>query len=184
MLYTVTFPDGVTSYIDSTGHSVNRADSETGTVEVEASRLTEYLAAGFSLIPSGMASLLLDLWVLQKAMSGDLVFEVSPATVAPAPTAAAWTRTVTVTLKTSTGEVHTWFDGVLASGVSIADTSNAGTATIPSTTLTFVNGVATVVVSGGAAAWLAAETDTLTVEEATILGYTVAEATSVETFTA
>ena len=68
--------------------------------------------------------------------------------------------------------------------MSIADGSTAGTATIPSTTLTFSGGVATVVVSGDEAAWLDTETDTLTVTAATIMGTVVAAKTSVETFTA
>jgi hypothetical protein len=119
-----------------------------------------------------------------KASAGDLVFVCNPATVAPEPTAAAWTRTVLITLQTAAGEIHGWFDKAITTGVSIANTSTAGTATIPSTTLTFNGGIATVVVSGDAADWLDTETDTLTVAQASILGYTVAAATSVETFTA
>lgn len=120
----------------------------------------------------------------EKAMSGDIVWVVSPATVAPVPTSAAWTRTVSISLQTASGEIHTWFNDAITSGVSIADTSTAGTASIPSTTLTVVDGKATVVVSGTEADWLDTETDTLTVAEATILGYTVGAKTSVETFTA
>jgi hypothetical protein len=121
--------------------------------------------------------------LMAKAMSGDLVFVVSPATVNRAATGAAWQRTVTISLKTAAGAVHTWFNKAIATGVSIGDDSTAGTASIPSTTLTFVNGVATVVVSGDAQAWLAAETDTLTVAAAVILGVTVPGVTSVQTFT-
>jgi len=119
-----------------------------------------------------------------KALSGDLVWVVTPATTGKAARTTAWTRSVIVELQTAAGEVHTWFSKAITSGVTIADTSTAGTATIPSTTLTIVNGRATVVVSGNAVAWLATETDTLTVPQATILGYTVAAKTSVETFTA
>jgi hypothetical protein len=118
-----------------------------------------------------------------KAAAGDLVFKCSPATVTSSPTSAAWTRTVVVTLETAAGEVHEWFDKAITTGVSIGDTSTAGAASIPSTTLTFENGKASVVISGTAAAWLNTETDTLTVAQATILGYTVASKTSVETFT-
>ena len=120
--------------------------------------------------------------IKDKAMAGDMVFVVTPATVTTSATSAAWTRTVRVELKTAAGELHEWFDKAIATGVSIADTSTAGTATIASTTLTFVNGQATVVVSGDAAAWLATETDTLTIAAATVMGYTVASKTSVETF--
>lgn len=118
-----------------------------------------------------------------KAFSGDIVWVCNPATSTPAPTSAAWTRDVIITLETAAGEVHTWFDDAITTGVSIADTSTAGTASILSTTLTVVNGKVTVTVSGDAADWLNTETDTLTVTEATILGYTVAAKTSVETFT-
>lgn len=125
-----------------------------------------------------------ELKIRDKAMAGDIVFVVDPATVAPVPTSEAWIRTVTVTLETAAGEVHEWFNKAITTGVSIANTSTAGTATIPSTTLTFANGKATVVVSGDAEDWLDTETDTLTVAEATILGYTISAKTSVETFTA
>jgi hypothetical protein len=123
-----------------------------------------------------------EVYLRDKAMSGDIVWVVSPATVSKAARSTAWTRTVVVELQTSAGEVHTWFNKSITSGVSIADTSTAGTATIPSTTLAVTNGRATITVSGNAVAWLATETDTLTVAQATILGYTVASKTSVETF--
>lgn len=118
-----------------------------------------------------------------KGMAGDMVWVATPATVSTPATSAAWTRTVKITLETAGGEVHEWFTKSIANGVSVGDTSTAGTATIPSTTLNVVNGRAEVVVSGDAQDWLAAETDTLTVAEATIMGYTVAAKTSVETFT-
>lgn len=123
-----------------------------------------------------------DVNAMSVAMSGDILFKCYPATVSTAATAAARTRTVRVQLETTAGDVHTWFNKAIATGVSIADTSVAGVATIPSTTLTFVNGVASVIVTLPAAAWLATETDTLTVPAATILGVTVAQKTSVETF--
>jgi len=118
------------------------------------------------------------------AAAGDLVWVLTPATVAPAPTTAAWTRDVTVTLETAAGDVHTWFDKAISTGVSIADTSTAGTATIAATTLTIKNGKAIITVTGDAAAWNDTQTDTLTVAQATIMGATVAAKTSVETFTA
>jgi len=123
-----------------------------------------------------------ELALRDKAFSGDIVWVVTPSTVAPVPTAAAWTRTVVVELQTAAGEVHEWFSDALATGNSIAD-DGGGTASIVSTTLTIVNGRAEVVVSGTEATWANTETDTYTVTEATILGYTVAAVTSVETFT-
>lgn len=121
--------------------------------------------------------------LLEKAMSGDLVMTISPATVTPAPTAAAWTRKVLISVKTAAGELHSWLNDTYATTLAVGDTSTAGTATIASTTLTLVNGQASVTVSGDAAAWLNSETDTLTVSNITVLGYTVTGGTSVETFT-
>ena len=119
-----------------------------------------------------------------KAMSGDIVMTISPATVTPEPTSAAWTRTVSVSLATAAGEVHEWLNDTYATTVSIANTSTAGTASIASTTLTLVNGKADITVSGDAADWLDTETDTLTIANITVLGYTITGGTSVETFTA
>lgn len=119
----------------------------------------------------------------EKAMNGDIVMSISPATVTPVPTAAAWTRNVIVEIQTAAGELHTWVNTAVATTVSIADTSSAGTASIVSTTLTLVNGRAIIVVSGDAASWLNTETDTLTVGNIILGGVTVAGGTSVETFT-
>lgn len=120
-------------------------------------------------------------YLQSKAAAGDLVFKMYPETVTKVATSAAWSRTVRVRLETAAGECHTWFNAAIASGVAIADNAS-GTATIPSTTLTFVDGEAVVVVSG-TGAFAAANTDTLTVAQATILGATVAAKTSVQTWT-
>jgi hypothetical protein len=122
--------------------------------------------------------------LLAEALNGDILWVVTPATVTPVPTSSAWTRSVTVRAENAAGEVHSWLNEAIASGVAIADGSTAGTATIVSTTLTIVNGQAVVEVSGDAADWLNAETDTLTVAEYTGFdGQTMAAKTSVETFT-
>jgi hypothetical protein len=122
--------------------------------------------------------------LLKKAMSGDMVFVISPTTCgsSAAAMAAGGTRTVTITLKTAAGEVHSWYNGDLS--VSIADTSTAGTASIVDTTPAMVNGVCSVVVTYDAAAWAAGETTTLTVNNQTIMGYTVTGGTSVDTLVA
>ena len=123
---------------------------------------------------------------MQKAMAGDIVMTVSPATLVSVPITGAWTRAVTVKVATAAGETHTWLNKAYATTVSIADTSSLGTAAIVggSTTLTLINGMATIGVSGSAHAWANAETDTLTIGNITVMGYTVTGGTSVETFTA
>ena len=119
-------------------------------------------------IPLATRDLMLDMLemddILADAINGDMVLTISPTTLNTAPTAAAWDRTVTMTLKNAAGEVHTWLDQAFTTNASIADASSAGTASIPSTTTTFENGIATVVVSGDAAAWLGgtAQIETIT----------------------
>ena len=115
------------------------------------------------------------------AMSGDMLFSISPATKST-PHASAATRTVTITLVDAAGDVCTWFNKAITAGVAIGHSGASGTATIASTVLTFVNGVATVVITIGGT-WAGADSDTLTIAAATIMGYTVPQVTSVETFT-
>ena len=122
--------------------------------------------------------------MVAKALVNNIEFSITPATVTTSPTASAWTRTVVVSLVDSAGNVHKWANGTWTTTVSIADTSTAGTASITSTTLTLVDGVANIVVSGDAADWLDTETDTLTIADITVAGITVTGGTSVETFTA
>ena len=127
-----------------------------------------------------------------KALSGDIVLAVTPATATQAATTAAWEKEVTIKLQTADGEVHKWFSGKLA--LAIADTSTAGTASIdPTATAPYmVNGEYTVKIKGSAAAWLATETATLTVNvgdqdpsggttDYGVLGYAVAAKTCVVT---
>jgi hypothetical protein len=119
-----------------------------------------------------------------KAMAGDMVLVVTPATDTPAPTSAAWTQDFYIELQTAAGEVHTWFNKTVTSGVSVGDTSTAGTASIsPAANNVFVDGVSKVTMSGDAQAWLNTETATLTVAQLVLLGYTLAQKTGVLTFT-
>ena len=122
--------------------------------------------------------------MLEAATNGDLEFAISPAAVTTDATSAARTRNVVVTCQNAAGKVFTAFTRDLTSGVSIADVSSAGTASIASTTLSFIEGTANVLISLDAAAWLAADTNTLTV--AAYTGFagvaSIAGGTSVETF--
>ena len=90
-----------------------------------------------------------------EALSGDIVISCSPSVTTRPATTEAFSRDVEVSLKTSAGEIHTWFNGTLA--VAASDTSTAGTAAIAdsATEVTLVNGVGTIAITGDAAAWLA-----------------------------
>ena len=102
-----------------------------------------------------------------KAMCGDIVWNVTPSTVSTNATSEEWTRDVVVSLQPSDGDIHNWFTKDITSGVSIADTSSAGTASIDSTTLSIVDGVATITISGNEQDWLGG---TSQVETATVVG--------------
>lgn len=123
-----------------------------------------------------------ELALRDAAMAGDIVAVITPATVGQVAGSTAWTRTVVFELRTADGRLHDWLTADFAAKVSIADTSTAGTASIASTTLSIVNGRAIITVSGNAAAWLAAETDTLTIASITVLGVATSAKTSVGTF--
>ena len=99
-----------------------------------------------------------------EASAGDIVWVVTPSTVATTPLSTAWTRNVRVQLQTAAGKVHKWFSDTLGSGNSIAQSSASGTASILSADLVIVDGEAVVVVSGDAQDWLGgtAQVDTIT----------------------
>lgn len=136
-----------------------------------------------------MGSRITEIELMRQAMYGDIVAVITPGNETPAPTAEAWDNVYTVTLKNANGDVHAWFDGLLDTILSVANTSSAGTATIDggvtdnTDALQFTDGVATFTVSGDAQDWLNSETVTSTVADMTILGYTVACADPVMTFT-
>lgn len=98
---------------------------------------------------------------------------------AGSPTAgvAPYTRDVLVQLVDSEGNVHTWFNGTVP--ITIADNAD-GTASVETTDPVMVNGEMIIAVELQGT-WVADKTNTLTASEKTILGYTVAAKTSVET---
>lgn len=121
--------------------------------------------------------------LMQQAMCGDMVLSITPATCSKSARSTAWTRQVVIELRNAAGDIHEWCNQAFTTKLTIADTSSAGTASIASTTLTFEKGRATITVSGNAASWVNGDTDTLTLANLTILGFTVTGGTSVETIT-
>lgn len=117
--------------------------------------------------------------LLQNALTGDLLMSISPGAFNLSATSNAWTKEITLTLKNADGAVHSWFNGT--SVASVVDTSTAGTSSIDDATPNFVNGVAKVTISGDAQSWVAAETITLTINDLSLLGYTVVGGDSVIT---
>ncbi|MHA1302987.1 MAG: hypothetical protein ACTSPI_04720 [Candidatus Heimdallarchaeaceae archaeon] len=119
--------------------------------------------------------------VRDAALAGDIVMVINPETVNRDATTSAWDRNVRIEIQTASGLTHDWLSADYATTLSIADTGG-GTATIDSTTLEIRGGKAIVIVHGDEATWAAAENDTLTVANITILGVTVIGGTSVQTF--
>jgi hypothetical protein len=123
-----------------------------------------------------------DRYLMQRAMCGDMVLALSPATVGgTAGAAGASSRSVEITLKTADGELHKWMNADFATKLSIADTSTP-VPSLASTTLQLRGGKATVVITLPAGTYNAGETNTLTLANLTIMGYTVTGGTSVQTF--
>lgn len=145
----------------------------------------EDLNQNFDMINAGSPPLNL----LVKALGGDMVFKCTPATAAPSAAAAAEddiAYTVTVTLESAAGEVHSWYNGPVL--LAIADTDDVGVATIDPEAgeRNMTNGVLEVEVTLPKAAWTAGKTVTLTVADPTtagtgICGWVVANKTFVAT---
>lgn len=121
-----------------------------------------------------------------KAMSGDIVMVLTPSTTgSPATDATAFTRDVVITLETASGDIHTWANAAYETSLAATETvaTLTGDVTIASTTLTFVEGSATVTVSatGG---WAIGDTNTLTASAVVIAGISVTGGTSIDTIVA
>ena len=122
-----------------------------------------------------------------KAMSGDLVLALTPATAGSSAATITsdiasddkYVRTVLVELQTSTGKIHDWFDGTFAVSGSIV-TAGTGTAPTATTTVTLVNGVGTID-QEYVGVWAATDTATVTATGGTKLGYAITNKTSVDT---
>lgn len=125
-----------------------------------------------------------ELTLIEKAMSGDILFSILPSTAGTSATTEDFVRTVYIEVLTAAGEVHSWLNQSYATTLSIGEvTAGDGTASIVSTTLTLVNGQADIVVSG-TGTWAADDTNTLTVANITVMGNTITGGTSVDTIIA
>lgn len=120
-----------------------------------------------------------DIEAMASAMAGDIIAVVFPATKSTAHASAA-SRTVYVELQDSKGLRHSWCNKTIDTIVTAAKSSSGGTVTVADDAITFENGVATIPVTIGGT-WVAADTNTITIAQMTILGATVAAKTSVET---
>lgn len=126
-----------------------------------------------------------------KAMSGDVVIAVDPATcgssaeavnAAIGGEAGKFQRTVHIALADSEGNVYSWFEGSLSIAATKSSTSGVVAIDGGGASVSFTNGEADVKLNY-TGEWAAADTCTLTVS-GSVLGYTLTNATSVDTLVA
>jgi hypothetical protein len=125
---------------------------------------------------------------ISDMLSGDMTILVDPETLGSSATTInagigddGFTRDVSIELQNTDGDALVPFNGTLP--VDVATSSNGSEAADidNATTVTFVNGVASITINY-TGTWVEADTCTLTVgDTSTILGYSVADATSVDT---
>lgn len=130
---------------------------------------------------------------IEKALAGDIVLALTPATLgssaaavaaAIAGTAGKFVRTVKFELKDAAGNIHTWFNGDI--GLAIAEsTAGDGVAAIAgsATKVSLVEGVGSIDIEY-TGTWAAADTSTLTTTQRDIAGVTIAAKTSKDTLVA
>lgn len=128
--------------------------------------------------------------MVEKALSGDIVLVLSPATTGSKATAIAaavaaqggkFIRTVKFELQDAAGNIHTWFSGDIA--LTSADvTAGDGESAIAdeATNVTLKEGVGSVDIEYSGA-WAAADTNTLTTTQRDICGVTITAKTSIDT---
>ncbi len=118
-----------------------------------------------------------------KAMAGNFVFAVTALDDAPVASASGFTaiRVRIEALVTAGGDRHTWFNKTITTTALAVVTDGDGTAVqAPATSCVMENGVGIVTVTGSAT-WAADDTFAVETAEATILGYTIAEASATVT---
>ena len=124
------------------------------------------------------------------ALTGDMIYTVTPATTASSAAAVnaaiggaagKFTRDVVIELTNAAGTRHTWanFTADIAASETTAGDGTSDTEGSVST-LAIVNGVGTITLEY-IGTWTQADDQTLTVSAETIMGYTVAQKTSVDT---
>lgn len=130
---------------------------------------------------------------IEKAMAGDIVLTLSPATTgskateitaALLPEGGKFVRTVKFELKDAAGNIHTWFNGDI--DLTVADvTAGDGASAIANeaTKVTLIEGIGTIDIEY-TGTWAADDTNTLTTTQRDICGVTITAKTSVDTVVA
>jgi hypothetical protein len=119
--------------------------------------------------------------LLEKAMVGDMEFAIFPDAEETPVSEATGKKLYTILLAADDGDTHSWYNAALDAEVTTDSTD--GTVSIVDVAPVFEDGVCKIEVEYEGD-WLVGEKATLTVKAATILGYTIIAATSVNTIIA
>jgi hypothetical protein len=111
------------------------------------------------------------LWLgVSQVLSDKVLVNIDRANITPAPTAAAWSYKVPFRLIGEVEGVVLPYTGTV--GVAAADTSSAGTASVPAATVDVVMGYGEATLNGDAAAWLNTEEASITITYTNLRGST------------
>ena len=139
------------------------------------------ISFGLGISVEKLSDVVIPRYLLEKAMVGDMEFAIFPDAEETPVSEATGKKLYTILLAADDGDTHSWYNAAL--DAEVTTDSVAGTVTIVDVDPVFVDGVCHIEVEY-AGDWLASEKVTLTVKAATILGYTIIAATSVNTIIA
>lgn len=139
------------------------------------------ISFGLGISVEKLSDVVIPRYLLEKAMVGDMEFAIFPDAEETPVSEATGKKLYTILLAADDGDTHSWYNAAL--DAEVTTDSAAGTVTIVDVDPVFVDGVCHIEVEY-AGDWLASEKVTLTVKAATILGYTIIAATSVNTIIA
>lgn len=139
------------------------------------------ISFGLGISVEKLSDVVIPRYLLEKAMVGDMEFAIFPDAEETPVSEATGKKLYTILLAADDGDTHSWYNAALDAEVTTDSTD--GTVSIVDVAPVFEDGVCKIEVEYEGD-WLVGEKATLTVKAATILGYTIIAATSVNTIIA
>lgn len=139
------------------------------------------ISFGLGISVEKLSDVVIPRYLLEKAMVGDMEFAIFPDAEETPVSEATGKKLYTILLAADDGDTHYWYNAALDAEVTTDSTD--GTVSIVDVAPVFEDGVCKIEVEYEGD-WLVGEKATLTVKAATILGYTIIAATSVNTIIA
>jgi len=139
------------------------------------------ISFGLGISVEKLSDVVIPRYLLEKAMVGDMEFAIFPDAEETPVSEATGKKLYTILLAADDGDTHSWYNAALDAEVTTDSTD--GIVSIVDVAPVFEDGVCKIEVEYEGD-WLVGEKATLTVKAATILGYTIIAATSVNTIIA